>query len=44
MVDYTPRDWLVVFGLAMLLLSWWVSFRMVRVRPPAVDLGPPGLN
>ena len=43
MVDYTPSDWLVVFGLSMLLLAWWVSFRMVRVRQ-AVDAGSPGLN
>lgn len=29
---YTPRDWLLLFGMSMLLLSWWVSFRMARGR------------
>ncbi|HEX4142563.1 MAG TPA: hypothetical protein VHY91_03360 [Pirellulales bacterium] len=37
---YTSRDWLVVFGTATLLLAWWLSFRIVRDRPNAVDLGP----
>lgn len=29
---YTSRDWLVVCGAAMLMLSWWLSFRIVRDR------------
>jgi hypothetical protein len=42
--DYTPRDWLVVFGLATLVLTWWVSFGMMRDRPQAADAGSTGLN
>jgi len=37
---YTSRDWLVVFGTAVLLLSWWLSFRIVRDRDPTADFGP----
>jgi hypothetical protein len=44
MADYTPRDWLVLFGLATLLLTWWVSFGMMRSRQPAVDAGPRQLS
>jgi LPXTG-motif cell wall-anchored protein len=28
----TTQDWLVLFGLAILALGWWVSFRIVRER------------
>ncbi len=44
MADYTPRDWLVLCGLATLLLTWWISFGMMRPRRPVVDVGPQQLS
>ncbi len=35
MAPYTPRDWLLLFGMATMALGWFVSFRIVR--EPADD-------
>jgi hypothetical protein len=41
MAHYTPRDWLVLLGIATLMFAWWVSFRMVREQPVDQGAGAP---